>query len=198
AVCAGDVRRAAKSSVHGRRQPVRGARAMTQRRHRALVGLALLPVLALALFALWLRWPQPVPTFEQVRDDFRPSEAFLLDRQGRVLDSERINFGVRRFAWVPLTDVSPALVDAVVAGEDRRFFGHGGVDIRGVLAALRDGVLHQRWRGASTISMQLAWLLHRRQGDDVASANRRRSLRDKLDQVRVAWSLEASWSKSQI
>ena len=170
---------------------------MIQRRRRALVALASLPALAVLLFALWLRWPQSVPTFDQVRDAYQPSEAFLLDRHGRVLDSERINFGVRRFAWVPLADVSPALVDAVIAGEDRRFLQHGGVDVRAVLAALRDGVLRQRWRGASTISMQLAWLLHRQRDGD-APANRRRSWRDKLEQVRMAWSLEASWSKSQI
>ncbi|MFO1376879.1 MAG: transglycosylase domain-containing protein [Steroidobacteraceae bacterium] len=58
-----------------------------------------------------------------------------------------------------LDDISPALVEAVVAGEDRRFWQHAGVDWRGVAAALRDTWLRDRRRGASTITMQLAELL---------------------------------------
>ena len=35
---------------------------------------------------------------------------------------------VRRLAWTPLTEVSPALVTVVVSSEDKRFYQHAGVD----------------------------------------------------------------------
>jgi penicillin-binding protein 1C len=55
-----------------------------------------------------------------VRAHFTPSDAYLLDRNGELIDTERVDFGVRRFEWVGLDAVSPALVDEIVNGEDRR------------------------------------------------------------------------------
>jgi monofunctional glycosyltransferase len=60
--------------------------------------------------------------------------------------------------WVPLEEVSPALLRAVVAAEDARFFAHWGVDVQEVEQA-REYNLRQRsgrMRGASTITMQCA------------------------------------------
>lgn len=163
---------------------------MKHRRATLWLVLVLLPLAASA----WLFWPQPVPEYAAVRAAYRPSEAYLLDRHGRLLDSRRVDFGVRRFRWVALDEVSPALIDAIVAGEDRRFWQHDGVDPRAVLAALRDRLWYQRPRGASTISMQLASLL----GQTAARSQGAAGWRRKLEQVRVAWSLEARWSKAQI
>ena len=58
---------------------------------------------------------------------------------------------------VPLSQVSPLLVKAVVAIEDQRFYEHRGVDLIRIagaaLANLREG---RRAQGASTITQQLA------------------------------------------
>ena len=60
--------------------------------------------------------------------------------------------------WVSLADVSPALLRAVVAAEDARFFSHWGVDVREVEAARAYNLRQRgdRLRGASTITMQCA------------------------------------------
>ena len=55
-----------------------------------------------------------------------------------------------------LRDVSPAMQSAIVAGEDHRFYRHGGVDWISFGGAVFDRIVHSRTRGASTISMQLA------------------------------------------
>ncbi|MCC6850079.1 MAG: monofunctional biosynthetic peptidoglycan transglycosylase [Deltaproteobacteria bacterium] len=59
---------------------------------------------------------------------------------------------------VALRDVSPALVRAVIAAEDGRFFAHWGVDTTELERALEhDGLRNgRRLRGASTITMQCA------------------------------------------
>ncbi|HEY8614087.1 MAG TPA: biosynthetic peptidoglycan transglycosylase, partial [Roseomonas sp.] len=52
------------------------------------------------------------------------------------------------------------LMDAVVAIEDRRFFDHHGVDLRGIGRALWRNLFGGRPEGASTITQQLARLLY--------------------------------------
>jgi penicillin-binding protein 1B len=63
---------------------------------------------------------------------------------------------------VQFSEIPPALVDAVVSVEDKRFFSHGGLDVLRILKAayidLREG---RKQQGASTLSMQLTrglWL----------------------------------------
>jgi len=155
----------------------------------ALAISALVLVGVRALFA-----PVVVPAFAEVRAGYRPSEAYLLDRHGELLDTERIDFGVRRLGWTALEDVSPALVAAVIEGEDRRFWNHRGVDWLGVAGALRDRIRHRPARGASTITMQLAALLEapgRAHGGS-------RDLAEKRQQARYALALERRWSKREI
>src|SRR5687768_7980462 len=95
------------------------------RRHPVLC--LLLPFLALGALAAWTR-PPTLPSYEQARADWRASEAWLKGRDGRLLQTVRIDFAVRRLEWVPLERVSPSLREAVVASEDRHFPRHGGVD----------------------------------------------------------------------
>ncbi len=164
------------------------------RERRLLIASAGAAVVAAALcVALALAWPMRVPSFAAVRAAYVPSDAWLLDRHGAVLDSVRIRFDVRRLQWVPLSEVSPALVAAIIEGEDRHFWRHHGVDWGSVLGAIRDEALHGRRRGASTITMQLASLLqHRREEHGLGAWI------GKLEQVRAARALEARWTKRQI
>ena len=152
------------------------------------VGAVLLGTIAFTLF-----WPARVPTFAAVRAAYVPSDAWLLDRHGAVIGSRRIRYDVRRLAWVPLGDVSPALVSAIVAGEDRHFWRHQGVDWRSVAGAVRDGLVRHQRRGASTITMQLATLLRGRRTDRGLG-----EWLEKVEQVRMALALERSWTKPEI
>ena len=137
--------------------------------------------------------PAQVPSFAAVRAAYVPSDAWLLDRHGVVIASRRIRYDVRRLAWVPLSDVSPALLTAILAGEDRHFWRHHGIDWRSVAGAARDELIHDHRRGASTITMQLATLLRGRRADSGLTA-----LLEKLEQARLALSLERSWTKPEI
>lgn len=138
------------------------------------------------------------PTFESIRANYTPSDRWLLDRNGEPLQRLRVNDKVRRSEWVKLDDVSPAMIDAVLASEDKRFFDHGGVDWRAAASAaitnLRSGEVK---RGASSISMQVAAsfdaaLARANAGKDS------RTMSQKIDQVQAAWDLERTWTKQQI
>ena len=56
---------------------------------------------------------------------------------------------------VPLDEVSPIVIDALIAAEDRRFYDHTGVDPIGVTRALWHNVRNGGTQGGSTITQQL-------------------------------------------
>lgn len=56
--------------------------------------------------------------------------------------------------WVPLSQISPYLIRAVIASEDQRFCSHAGVDWGELNAVLQDE--DGPSRGASTLTMQTA------------------------------------------
>ena len=140
---------------------------------------------------------QPVPAFADVKAAARPSVAVLLARDGTPLAERRVDPHVRRLEWVALNSFSPALKDALLAAEDKRFFEHSGVDWRAFVGSLWHNLWYDRKRGASTLSMQLAGLL-----DPELALGRggmpRRSLGQKWDQALAAQALEARWTKEQI
>ncbi|MDZ3830772.1 MAG: penicillin-binding protein 1C [Sphingopyxis sp.] len=158
-----------------------------------MVAWAALAALILTTAAHLLTRPPDMPGYTAVRADWKPSEAWLYDREGRLLDSERVDFERRRLGWVALKDISPALRDAVVRAEDKRFWSHGGIDWLAIASAVRARWTGDRSRGASTLPMQLAAYL----APDLAQPGRRSWLA-KIRQMRAAEALAASWSRGEM
>jgi penicillin-binding protein 1C len=154
---------------------------------------AALAALVLVTAAHLATRPPAMPAFDKVRADWKPSEAWLYDRDGQLLDSERVNFERRRLAWVPLKDISPAVRTAVVQSEDRRFWSHGGVDWLAIANAARARWTGDRSRGASTLAMQLAAFL-----DPGLAQPGKRDWRTKLRQMRAGQALAEGWSHEQM
>ncbi|OYY64494.1 MAG: penicillin-binding protein 1C [Burkholderiales bacterium 28-67-8] len=135
-----------------------------------------------------------LPSFEAVRAAHRPSDTTLLDRHGTPIQTLRTDMTVRRLAWLPLAEMSPALLHAIVLSEDRDFYRHSGVDWGALAHSAWSNAWNTRTRGASTLTMQLAGLLD----DDLQRPADGRSLTQKVGQIVTARELEAHWSKTQI
>lgn len=135
-----------------------------------------------------------LPSYDEVRADFKPSDTIVLSREGEVLQRLRTDTTVRRGQWVALADVSPALRTALVLSEDKRFFEHSGVDWRAASAAAWGNLWNQRTRGASTITMQLAGLLD----GDWRQGPGGRTVVQKLGQTVAAQVLDRRWRKDQV
>ena len=60
------------------------------------------------------------------------------------------------YKWRGLNDISPRLVEAVIAAEDARFCEHKGFDFEAIEKALDANARGRRMRGGSTISQQTA------------------------------------------
>jgi penicillin-binding protein 1C len=143
---------------------------------------------------LWAGAAHAVPSFGEVKAAHKPSDVTLVDRHGTPIQTVRVDKTVRRLPWVPLTDISPALLHAIVLSEDQRFYQHSGVDWSAVAQSAWANVWNSRTRGASTLTMQLAGLLD----DDLARPTGGRSVAQKLGQAVTASRLEARWKKSEI
>jgi penicillin-binding protein 1C len=135
-----------------------------------------------------------LPSFDTVKSRHQVSEAWLLDRNGERLHTLRLDNTVRRLPWVKLDALSPAMQEALIASEDKRFYEHGGVDWKATLGAVWDRLLTDSNRGASTLSMQLAAQLDPK----LARGADGRSYAQKWNQMLAARELETSWSKPQI
>ena len=116
-----------------------------------------------------------------------PQRTVVLDARGELMGRMH---GENRIV-VPISEVSPHFVKALLAREDARFYDHGGIDFRGVARAFVRNVKDRRIvQGASTITMQLA----RNSYTDLND----RSIHRKLVEMMLARRIEKACSKDQI
>ncbi len=86
--------------------------------------------------------------------------------------------------------ISPWIKQAIVATEDRRFFEHRGIDIRGMGRALLADIENKSAvQGGSTITQQFV-------KNELTGADR--SITRKLKEATLAWQLEQNWTKDEI
>ncbi|MCM3881762.1 MAG: PBP1A family penicillin-binding protein [Vicinamibacterales bacterium] len=107
-------------------------------------------------------------------------------------DADKLSFTIYKEQRidVPLTEVSPHIIHALVAIEDQRFYDHRGFDVVRIgSAALANIRVGRRAEGASTITQQLA-----RQSLLTPS----KSIRRKLQELILAVRIERMYTKPQI
>lgn len=116
----------------------------------------------------------------------RPQATIVFDRHGRPAFS----FFVEQRIDVPLGKVSPVMVDAILAIEDKRFFSHRGLDaVRVIAAAWRNLRAGRIVEGGSTLTQQLV---------RTSQLSRRRTVDRKLREAMIAAQLEQRYTKEQI
>ncbi|MEP6686306.1 MAG: PBP1A family penicillin-binding protein [Verrucomicrobiota bacterium] len=134
----------------------------------------------LVFYAIWAQ------TFDMKRLGTMPERNTVFDVDGKIYSRLA---GANRLR-VSLNEVSPFLIDALLAREDTRFYQHGGIDPRGVARALyRDIITQSAKEGASTITQQVA-----RNSLPLGG----RSLSRKLLEAMVALRIERVFTKEQI
>jgi penicillin-binding protein 1C len=128
-------------------------------------------------------WPHPS------LQSWKPSSIAVHDSHGRLMRLVLASDDRYRL-WVPLEEMSPQLVDAVLLHEDRWYYWHPGFNPYGLArGAWVTYVRHGNRQGGSTVTMQLARLLW---------PINTRSPMGKLRQVARAVELELFYSKRQI
>ena len=167
------------------------------------VTLAACAVLALLVGYYWTT----LPDVTALLDGRARGSVTMLDREDQIFARRGDQFG----GAVTAQSVSPALRDAVVASEDRRFYRHFGISPRGIASAvrinLREGRGPLQGHGGSTITQQTAKLLclgeeyraseWKNEAEYVADC-RRTSIQRKAKEAIYALAMEAKYSKDEI
>ena len=119
-----------------------------------MLGTALAGALSLAMviaIALAMAFPN-LPDISAL-SDYRPILPLRVFSSDGVLIGE---FGEERRNLTRLKDIPKVMTNAVLAGEDARFYEHGGVDYKGMVRAGLANLGNFKSQGASTITMQVA------------------------------------------
>ena len=93
-------------------------------------------------------------------------------------------------------ELSPDLVKGLVATEDKRFYYHSGIDLKGLFRAIvMTGILRRDEGGGSTLTQQLAKNLFHQ---DFARASRGQRIAQKIKEWVLAARLERTFTKEEL
>lgn len=154
------------------------------RRQYGIIAIGIVLVFVLG-FIIYLY--QGLPSIQQLENPQTATASLVMSRDGVVLD----RYYTENRTDVPIEEISPYVVDALIATEDHRFYRHWGVDIKGVFAAIYQMVTTGDIRGASTISQQLARNLYKKIGREF-------SIIRKLREMITAVQIEQNYTKREI
>jgi len=116
-----------------------------------------------------------------------PKASVFLDSNGNKIGDYYT--GERRY-WIELEEMSPYLIDATIAVEDKDFYSHHGFDISRIASAvLTDLKTQSMAEGASTITQQLARNLY---------LTLDKTWSRKINEALYAYRLEIFYSKDEI
>ncbi len=194
-------------SAKGGRTPVRGAKAAKKGRRARKRGLirrmwdyvigalirltwriawrvGLVALLALAAITGFYYVKLPAP--EHLFDGRGTGSVTMLDRDGNVFAWRGEQYG----GELSVTEVSPHLVQAVIAAEDKRYHHHFGIDPIGITRAMVANVRAGRVvQGGSTLTQQVAKNVF---------LTAERKIERKLKELPMALALELKYTKEQI
>ena len=146
-----------------------------------------------AFTAIWNGWVGYMPPVEDLQNPINRFATQIYSSDGKVLGTW--NFNRENRVCVNYNELSPSLVQALVATEDERFYSHSGIDFIALTRAIvKRGLLGQiHAGGGSTITQQLVKQLY----SDAASSTLERLLQKPIEWV-IAIKLERNYTKEEI
>jgi penicillin-binding protein 1A len=160
------------------------------RKLRLLALLAVLGVLAVTAFSygVVLAVGQQLGGLDPFRHQHEQVDGYVYASDGHTILA--VLRGSQSRVLVPSSSISGWMKQAIVATEDKRFYQHRGVDIRGMGRALWADIRHKgAVQGGSTITQQFV---------KNALTGNERSVTRKLKEAALAWQLEQKWTKDRI
>jgi len=145
-------------------------------------------LLLVTLFAVWVALLFPfTPGIDDVKQARVARPTVVVSADGRQLASFEQGIQMK----VPLSQISPNVVNALIATEDHRFYDHHGVDFTRIAGAFVANLKGDA-QGGSTITQQLARNMFR---DEIGRA---RNINRKLKELITAFKIENTYSKTEI
>ena len=149
--------------------------------------------IALAFYAINEGWIGYMPPIEELQNPINRFATQVISADGKIMGTW--NYNRENRIIVDYTQLSPSLVQALVATEDVRFYDHSGIDFYALGRALvKRGIFGQKSAGGgSTITQQLAKQLY----SETAHSVMERVLQKPIEWV-IAVRLERNYTKDEI
>lgn len=130
-----------------------------------------------------------MPSFEELENPQSSQASLIFADDGRLLGS----YFIENRSDVDFRELSPNLVNALIATEDIRFHNHSGIDFKALVRVLYGVLTGANSGGGSTITQQLAkQLFTEKPGSSLAR------VKQKLNEWVISVKLERSYSKEEI
>lgn len=181
-------RRKRKPKAAKKKRVKRARRESDWGRRRRLTAniMALVAVCFVIGFFMVLYYAYDLPDVDKLDEDKEKPSITIMDSNGQFLAS----YGDVYTEYVKYDDIPQPLIDAIIATEDRRFFDHWGIDLRGLARAVVVNVAKGRLaQGGSTVTQQLAKNVFLKPD---------RNLKRKIQEAMLAVWIERRYNKKQI
>ena len=153
----------------------------------AVKGLAALGALGVAFLFVYAVILIPfTPSISDIRKAKIDQPSVLVSADGRRLATLK----PMNREWVPLKQISPHVINALIATEDHRFYQHFGVDLLRTATGLARALIGDP-EGGSTLTQQLARNLY-------SEVGRKRSITRKIKETITAIKIEYAYTKKEI
>lgn len=149
-----------------------------------MINLGLLCAVAVATYVavIFLQ----MPSLDAILHETRPAAVIFLDKNGNEIRSAGRIMGTP----VSVDTLPPHVWQAIVAIEDKRFFEHGPIDIRGITRAMFSNAIHGRLAaGGSSITQQTAKNIF---------LSREKKISRKVQELILSYWLENRFDKNQV
>lgn len=155
-----------------------------KRLRKVMLYAAIAGVLVVGSFVAWTA--KDLPDLNHLNVEGAAESTKIYDRTGTNVLYE---FGTVHRTWVPLADISPYVKNATIAVEDKDFYKHKGISIRGILRSAVSDLQGKPLQGGSSITQQLI---------RNTILTRERTISRKIKEAILAMELEQRYSKDQI
>lgn len=154
------------------------------------IGVVLMLLLFIAIYNGLVGYMPPVEELKNPADKFA---SVVYSSDGEELGRYFRNTGNRVYA--DIDEISPHVIDALIATEDARFEDHSGIDVRAIMRVLFKTVLmgNKNAGGGSTLTQQLAKQLYSPESESVLD----RAVKKPVEWM-IALKLERYFSKEEI
>ena len=103
-----------------------------------------------SIFYYFILRDLPSPT--KLSSSSIPQSTQIFDRNDKLLYTI---YGNKNQTFIPLNQIPKSLQKATIAIEDKDFYRHGAIDIRGIIRAAYSTLVHKELQGGSTLTQQL-------------------------------------------
>jgi 1A family penicillin-binding protein len=126
----------------------------------------------------------PLPT--KLSSTSTPQSTQIFDRNGKLLYNI---YDKKNQTFISIKDIPKYMQEATIAIEDKDFYNHGAIDLRGIARAFISTVFHRQIQGGSTLTQQLV---------KNSLLTQEQTIPRKIKEIILAFATELIYSKNQV